>query len=140
MLGGEACWKKHTSRGFGVFFEWFEGEPTVFFTRANRFALSGNRESAAIALPKAHEYAHSKTGAPTPRAMIFAAQACERLGLEPSRGNVYAMLETIMDALPELLKMPPEPSHHALTGKNEKPVGEASIIVDGQTVLESEIH
>lgn len=141
MLGGERCWKKRRATGgLAIFYEWFEGEATIFITRANKSALSGNRGSAAIAQSQAYLYADSKTGAPTGRLIQFAMKACTEIGLEPSRMNVRAIADAIVDGLEDLLRMPPEPTHKQFTGKAEHPLGEMDLIHDGQTVVSTEIH
>jgi hypothetical protein len=141
MLGGERCWKKRVaSGGLSVFYEWFEGEATMFITRRDKFGISGNRGSAAIAQGQAYLYADSKTGAPTMRLMLFAGQACTELGLEPSRMNMKAIADAIVDGLEDLLRMPPEPTHKAVTGKDPRPVGELSLIAGGREVISTEIH
>lgn len=141
MLGGDRCWmKRRASGGLFLFYEWFEGEATLFITRDQRFALSGNRGSAAIAQPQAYLYADSKTGAPTMRLLKFAMDACRELNLEPSRLNVKVIADAVVDGLEDLVRMPPEPTHKAVHGKNEAPVGEIALIHGGKTIAESEIH
>lgn len=141
LLGGERCWKKRVaSGGLAVFYEWFEGEATLFLTRRDKFGLSGNRGSAAIAQGQAYLYADSTSGAPTMRLMEFAGKACSELGLEPSRMNVKAIADAIIDGLEDLIRMPPEPTHRQFTGKNERPVGEMDLMVDGERVISTEVH
>lgn len=139
LLGGDRCWKKQRAKGgLIVFFEWFEGEATMFIVRENRSALSGNRGSAAIAQPQAYLYADSKSGAPTGRLIQFAMKACVEIGLDPSRMNVKAIADAIVDNLEELVRMPPEPRNAMFTGK-ERPAGEITVKVDGQTVTQQEV-
>jgi hypothetical protein len=141
MLGGERCWKKRRAKGgLAIFYEWFEGKATLFITREHQSALSGNKGSCAIAQDCAWMYADSKTGAPTQRLIAFAMQACVELGLEPSRMNVKAIADAVVDGLEDLLRMPPEPTHKQFTGKMERPLGEIDLKVDGQTVVSTEIH
>lgn len=141
MLGGDACWKKRVVKGgLAVFYEWFEGEGTMFITRAHQSALSGNRGSAAITQEQAHLYADSKTGAPTERLLIFAMKACVEIGLEPSRMNVRHIADAIVEGLEDLLRMPPEPTHKQLTGKNPWPVAELEVMQGNTTLISTEIH
>jgi hypothetical protein len=142
MLGGERCWKKRrVSGGLMVFYEWFEGEGTMFIAREQRFALSGNRGSAAIAQPQAYLYADSKTGAPTKRLILFAAQACKALSLESSRQNIRVIADAIVDGLEDLLRMPPEPDEKKFTGKPDEPMGEMTLLdSSGRELVSSEIH
>lgn len=141
MLGGTKCWKKRrVSGGLAVFYEWFEDKATLFITRDQQFALSGNRGSAAIAQDVAHLYADSTTGAPTPHLIAFAAQACGELSLEPSRMNIKKIADVIVEGLEDLVRMPPEPSHLQLHGKKERPIGEIELKSGGRTVAAHEIH
>lgn len=141
MLGGDACWKKRVvSGGLAVFYEWFEGEGTMFITRATQSALSGNKGSAAIAQEQAYLYADSKTGAPTMRLLQFAGKACIEIGLEPSRMNIKRIADAIVDGLEDLVRMPPEPTHKQLTGKNPRPVAELEVMQGNTTIISTEIH
>lgn len=127
QLGGDACWKKRrASGGLAIFYEWFEGEGAMFITRAHQSALAGNRGSAAITQPQAHLYADSKTGAPTPRLIQFAAKACTEIGLEASRMNIKAIADAIVDGLEDLVRMPPEPAGRK--AKSGKPEGEIALL------------
>lgn len=149
LLGGPKCWKKRkASGGLMVFFEWWDdasssvgkGECAMLLTRADKFGLSGNRGSACITLPQAHLYADSRTGAPTMRLIEFSRQACIELGFEPSRMNVKAIADAVVDNLPDLVGMPPEPDPDKFASRKARPVGEVSLIADGKTILEGEVH
>jgi hypothetical protein len=147
LLGGPKCFESRKAKDFVVYFEWFDndrdligqGEPTMFIRRRNIFALSGNRGSVAIQLPKAHLYADSTTGGPTPYLLAFAIGACRELGLEPSKMNVRALADVILDNLPDLLRMPPAPKADKFQSQTSPKVGEAVISIDGDVVAEKEI-
>lgn len=149
LLGGPSCWKKQRVKGgLMVFLEWWNdeksevgsGEPALFITRADKFGLSGNRGSACITLPQAHLYADSKTGGPTPRLIAFARGACSELGLEPSRMNVKAIADAIVDFLPDLLTMPPEPRPEQVGIKAPPPLAEVTLVDQGKVVYEGTVH
>ena len=148
MLGGPTCWRKHEvkSRGLCVFFEWWNdekdalgsGEPALFITRLDRFGLSGNRGSACITLPQAFQYAHSRSGDWTERLIKFSMGACTELGLEPSRQNVKKIAETILDFLPDLVKMPPAPDPSRFASRKGGGT-EVALLADGKIVAEAEV-
>lgn len=149
LLGGPTCWKKQRVKGgLMVFLDWWDdetdslgkGEPALFIARADKFGLSGNRGCACITLPQAYLYADSKSGAPTSRLIAFASGAATELGLEPSRMNVKAIADAIVDFLPDLVHMPPEPNPDQFVSRKAKPLGEISLQVDGQTVSHGEVH
>lgn len=149
LLGGPKCHaKRRAAGGLSVFLEWFDpkkdeigtpdGDPALFITRADKYGLSGNRGSACITLAQAHLYADSMSGAPTMRLIEFARQAANELGLEPSRQNIYAISSAIVDAIPDLVNMPPAPK--ADKPPSGRPVGEASLLVDGDEITSMEMH
>lgn len=149
LLGGPKSYKKYRAKGgISVFLEWFDperdevgmGEPALIISRANKFALSGNRGCATIMLEQAYLYADSKRGEPTPRLMLFSKSACEAMGMEPSRMNIFAIASAIVDALPDLVAMPPAPNPDKFASRKAKPIGEVSLTVDGKCVSEGEIH
>lgn len=141
MLGGERCWKKRRAKGgLAVFYEWFEGEGTMFLTREHQGVLAGNKGSCAITQPQAYLYADSKTGAPTMRLLQFAMKACVELSMEPSRMNIRHIADAIVDGLEDLVRMPPEPTERQLTGKTPRPIGELELMDHGRTVISTEIH
>ncbi len=148
LLGGPSCFKKQrVSGGLMVFLEWWEdatstvgrGEPSLWITRADRYGLSGNRGSACITLPQAYLYADSKTGAPTQRLIEFSLGACRELGLEPSRMNVKAIADAIVDFLPDLVRMPPEPRQDQVHGKPAPVIGEVKLVREGEVIHESTV-
>lgn len=142
MLGGAKCWKKRrVTGGLAVFYEWFEGTATMFVTRDQQHALSGNRGSAAIAQPQAYLYADSKSGMPTMRLLEFASQACRELSLEPSRMNIRHIADAIVEGLEDLVRMPPEPTSAQVTGKKERPMGEIALLDGmGRELAGGELH
>jgi hypothetical protein len=147
-LGPQAHLIRQARGGLTVYFEWFDndrnelgrGEPTLFIARTARFALSGNRGSVAIPMQHAHQHADSKTGAPTAYLIAFAARGCVELGLEPSRDNVRMLADAIVDNLPDLIKMPPEPHPDAFASAKSKPLGVIEVKADGKVVAEEEIR
>jgi hypothetical protein len=147
-LGGETCWLKRKTGDLLVFFEWWDnerdvlgqGEPTMFIGRAARVALSGNRGAAVLPMQQAHYHVDSKTGGPTRHAIEFAKGACDQLGLEPSRMNVFKIASAIADNIPDLLRMPPEPSPDKFASRKAKPIGEVKVVLGGETIVEDEIR
>lgn len=148
LWGGPKCYRKKRFKDFMVFFEWFDeetmevgrGEPTMVITRANRFALSGNRGSVLVPMGAAWKYADSKTGGPTRELVQFAAGACDELGLEPSKMNVFKVADAIVENVDELLRMPPEPSPDKFVSRKAKAIGEVTILDGGRVVGQSELH
>jgi hypothetical protein len=148
LFGGPKCYRKHSKGDLAIFLEWYDperdelgvGEPCMVITRRDRFGLSGNRGSAVIMLDAAHQYADSKTGAPTRHLVQFAKAACRELSLEPSRMNAFKIADAIVEWLPDLLRMPPAPNPDKFFSRKAKPLAEVSIIDQGELVHEGEIH
>lgn len=137
MIGGAKAWKVRQHGDIGVSFQWVNEEPAmILFPLRRSLATAG---AYVIALSAAFRYADSKTGAPTPYLIRQSIAAAQQLGFSPT--DTFAsrkIAEVIVDSLPDLVDMPPEP-----TGMNAdqtaSAIGEMSIKLDGKTIAERDV-
>lgn len=91
-----------------------------------------------IALSAAFKYADSKSGAPTQYLIEASVMAARQMGFSPT--DTFAsrkIAEVIVDSLPDLVDMPPEPQQ--FNQEQATAIGEMAIKIDGQTVHEAEV-
>lgn len=136
MIGGPTAWKVRQHGDVAVSFQWVNEEPAMILFPARR-SLPG-AGAYVIALSAAFRYADSKTGGPTPYLVRQSITAAQQLGFSPT--DTFAarkIAEVIVDSLPDLIDMPPEPV--GLNAVQQAAIGELAIRVDGQTIAEREI-
>lgn len=136
QIGGAKAWKVRQHGDIGVSFQWVNDEPAMILFPARR-SLPG-AGAVVICLSAAFKYADSRTGAPTPYLVNFSVQAAQQLGFTNS--DTYAarkIAEVIVDSLPDLVDMPPEPQQ--FSQDQAQAIGEMAIKIDGQTVHEAEV-
>lgn len=136
QIGGAKAWKVRQHGDIAVAFHWVNEEPAMILFPARR-SLPG-AGAYAIALSAAFKYADSKSGAPTPYLVEQSVVAAQQLGF--SKTDTFAarkIAEVIVDSLPDLVEMPPEPQQ--FNQEQARAIGEMAIKIDGETVHESEV-
>ena len=136
QIGGAKAWKVRQHGDIAVSFQWVNEEPAMILFPARR-SLPG-AGAVVICLSAAFKYAHPKTGAPTPYLVEFSVLAAAQLGF--AKTDTFAarkIAEVIVDSLPDLVDMPPEPQQ--FNQEQAAAIGELSIKVDGETVHEAEV-
>lgn len=136
MIGGAKAWKVRQHGDIGVSFQWINEEPAMVLFPARRSIAGAG--AYVICLSAAFRYADSKTGAPTEYLIRQAVAAASQLGFSPT--DTFAarrIAEVIVDSLPDLVEMPPEPT--GLNAEQQAAIGEMSIKIDGQTIAEREV-
>lgn len=136
QIGGPKAWKVRQHGDIGVSFQWVNEEPAMILFPARR-SLPGSG-AYVICLSAAFKYADSKTGAPTPFLVQASAMAVKQLGfMETDSFAARKIAEVIVDSLPDLVDMPPEPQQ--FNQAQQQAIGEMSIKVDGKTIAEREV-
>lgn len=136
LIGGPRAWKIRQHGDIGVSFQWVNEEPAMILFPARK-SLPG-AGAFVVGLSSAWKYADSKSGAPTEYLVRMAVNAAVQLGF--SRTDTFAarkIAEVIVDSLPDLVAMPPEPQ--SFNERQADAIGELMIQVDGQTVHEAEV-
>jgi hypothetical protein len=103
-VGGAKCWRKHRRGDLIAAMHWVNGEPALIFAAAN-----GSGGAYAVPLGSAYQYVRSD-GYPEPVACAcLAADVAEQLGVGQDKRTLFGITELLLDAVPDLLSMPPEP-------------------------------
>ena len=125
-VGGEKAWRVRRKGEFVVSYQWINGDPCMLVFPANPGRGAG---VFAIALDSAWKYADSQTGGPTHYLFQQADMALEVMGMIATTSALRAVADVIVDGLPDLVEMPPEPAQF-----NPLPKGEMLLKLDGTTV------
>ena len=134
-LGGDKAWRvRRLSGGLIGSYEWLDGEPCFFLYPA------GRKTGGAMAIPLAvaHAWAGSDGHPNLEHALPSAYQAAEAMGLDPTPQTLRKIIDAVVEGLPDLIEMPPMLAPE--TEINGPTIGEASIILDGETIHEREIR
>jgi hypothetical protein len=134
MLGGEHVWRQRITGDVVSEFKWIDGEPHMILYRAVPTTKTG---AYLIDMNDAHKYADSRSGGPSPTLMQDAIAACKAIGFYDDKFAVMRVMDIILDGLPDLLAMPPEPKASEIANRPTTGNDEISIKVNGQTVIEA---
>ena len=95
--------KTYNYNEFNIFFQYINDEPSMVIG-GNK---SGCRRAWVIPLSSAWQYADSETGSPTAHLINSSIMIGELLCIGVDKSLVYKIASAIVDALPDLIKMPP---------------------------------
>ncbi len=102
-------------------------------------AICGKRARSSYFVPmdNAYLYADSISGEPTDALMKLVVNACEALDLGNDKYIIYELMSAIVDALPELLSMPPASTetHKEMMAKVE--ASGLKVMIDGESIIDA---
>lgn len=141
-LGGAAAWKQYTKGDIVGSLQWVDlraygethedgPEPVLAIFAANRRMDAG---AYLIPATAAHQYADNR-GNPTMRLMGTAMKAAITLGFHPDRATVYRIADLVVDAIPDLVRMPSTANVDAVPAAPKYGI-EATLSVNGKAVVE----
>lgn len=139
-LGGDRCWgQQRVKNDIVVSFQWLmtgKRDPEACMVL---FPTVPKMDGGAYAVPQgnAYEYSDNK-GNPTPHLLTAAYNAAQSMGFFPDQSTVFRIVDIIVDALPDLLRMPSD-QPEALDIKRAVLGIEASAKVAGQTIVQEVI-
>jgi hypothetical protein len=125
-VGGDKAWKTRRAGDIFISYQWVNEEPAMLLYPARPGPGAGVY---AIALSSAWRYADSDTGMPTHYLIQQADVAAEVMGMLATTSTLRAIADAIVDGLPDLVEMPPEPAAF-----NPLPKGEMKLNLGGQTI------
>lgn len=125
-VGGERAWRTRRKGELFISYQWLNGSPAMLIYPVRPSPGAG---CYAIPLESAWKYADSETGAPTLYLIQQADVAASVMRMLPTRDTIKAIADAIVDGLPDLVEMPPEPASFS-----DVPKGEMKLQVDGSTV------
>lgn len=135
VLGGEKAWKQRVTGEIVSSYQWVNREPAMILWPAGPKRLGGG--AFVLCLSAAFKYANSD-GTPTKHLIKMTVKIAQQFGMEPNQFLCKKIADVILDGLPDLVDMPPEPT--GLNAQQTQAIGEASIKVDGQTIFEGDVN
>lgn len=130
----EGIYKKFVHGDMQVVFKWYMGEPVMIIAKSYGDKVG----SYMIELYDAHEYVLN-TGYQSPKAHELCRGACEAMGYYMDKHAVFKVMDLILNYLPDLIRMPPEPKAIEDANRPAAQGDHLTFIVDGQVMLEVEV-
>lgn len=135
MLGGD-CWDQRVTGDIVSEFKWVDGEPVMLLYKR---VLGKNTPAFMIEMADAWQFAASH-GHATKRLLDKTChEAAKALNSEHDKATIMRIITVILDGIPDLLRMPPEPKALEIANRPSSGNDELSIKVDGKTVIETVI-
>lgn len=133
-VGGGRAWRVHRRGDLIAAMHWVNREPAMVLAAAR-----GSGGAYAIPLDTAHQYVRAD-GYPEPKACAqMAADVAEQLGIGQDKRTIYQVTELFLDAIPDLLSMPPEPDWNKIEHNQKVNVGELVLKAGDRIVKEVEV-
>lgn len=133
MLGGDVYEQLHKG-DITYEFKWVGGEPVMLIYKRT---LGKNSPAYMIEMLDAHKFAESNGYATKALMSQYCHDAAKALGCEHDKATVFRLIDVILDGIPILLRMPPEPKAIELANRPSSGNDELSIKIDGKTVIET---
>lgn len=139
VIGGERAWRRFRKGDIAVALHWINGEPALVLFPAH-LTESRVRQVTPFVLPLhvAHEYVAADGQPRLLRALAGATEAALCLGMTPELSVVHRIIDAIVEAIPDLVAMPPEPVTWRQAERGV-PVGELTLQVAGERVHQVEV-
>lgn len=135
MLGGDV-YDQRTKGDITYEFKWVDGEPVMLLYKR---VLGKNTPAFMLELADCHKFALSN-GYATQRLLSETCHhAARAIGSEHDKATIYRIIDVILDGVPILLSMPPEPKAIEIANRPSSGNDELSIKIDGKTVIETVI-
>jgi len=136
-LGGARSYAQREAKGYTVSLEWIEGEPAMVIwpSRAGGDADVG---AFAICLSSAAVYA-DPSGKPTEECFLRCAMALPDLGKAMLHIELHALVDVVMQFMPDLLTMPPAPRAVRQADRGEALWEITQQDQDGKTISEATV-
>lgn len=144
VIGGAKAWRVRAYKNLGIAFHWWgdEFEPTMFLFPQHSHLMLKKVIPFGIPLSSCHEVVLSDTkgeGVDTRALLSKARRAVEVMGMDLNSYNeVRDVADCILRFIPDLLQMPPAPDWY-MRGEKPPAAGEASLIIGGETVAETDL-
>lgn len=133
MLGGDVYEQLHKG-DITYEFKWVGGEPVMLIYKRT---LGANSPAYMIEMSDAHKFAESNGYATRALLSKYCYEAAKAVGSEHDKATAFRMIDVILDGIPILLRMPPEPKVFEIANRPSTGNDELSIKVDGKTVIET---
>lgn len=129
LIGGEKAYLQRVIGDIVVSYQWVNNEPAmILWPKFKRLATKG-----AYVIPLESAYKYSDV----PYLVEASAKCAEFIGMDATKFTINRIATIILEGLPDLIEMPPEPTN--MTKAQGEEIGEMLIKVDGQTIAHQEV-
>lgn len=127
LIGGEKAYLQRVIGDIVVSYQWVNDEPAmILWPKIKRLGTKG---AFVLGLSSAYLYADMRY------LVQKSAQAAEFIGMDSSKFTINRIATIILEGLEDLIHMPPQPI--GMTKAQEQEIGEAKIMVNGETIMET---
>jgi len=109
ILGGPKARETWPRGEFVCSLQYYEGEEALFIWPRRKTDGAG---AWVIPLSRAYEYADSRSGDALPQLIEAAGHALGVMKMQPMRSTIKTLVGIVLDELPRLIEMRPEPGDH----------------------------
>lgn len=135
MLGGDV-YEQRQKGDITYEFKWVDGEPVMLIYKR---VLGRNTQAFMLEMIDAWQFARSDGHATQKLLSTTCHEAAKALGCEHDKATIFRIIDVILDGVPILIGMPPEPKAIEIANRPSSGNDELSIKVDGKTVIETVI-
>jgi hypothetical protein len=132
MLGG-FVYEQHTTGDIISEYKWVNGEPVMLLYKR---ILGSNTQAYMIELKDAHEFAMSNGNASKALLQTYCKDAAKALRAENDKATIFRLIDIILNGLPILIGMPPEPKEQEVANRPTSGNDEMELKLNGKTVCE----
>lgn len=136
IVGGPRSYKRRRHGQLLWALHWVNGEGSMVI------ANTAMPKTPAIVIPMkmAYSYVDSRSGDPTPYCAAMCLQYAEMLGM--LKLDAHRLMKIIVESIPDLLEMPPEPDWAAVETEKAlgKTIGDITIKAEGKVVHEAPLR
>lgn len=135
MLGGDVYEQRHKG-DITYEFKWVDSEPVMLIYKR---VLGANSPAYMIEMADAHKFALSN-GHATERLMKeYCVEAANAIQSHHDKATMFRIIDVILDGIPILLSMPPEPKAIEIANRPTTGNDEMTIKINGQVVAEVQL-
>lgn len=135
MLGGDV-WDQRVTGDIVSEFKWVNGEAVMLIYKR---VLGKNTQAFMIEMKDAHRFALSNGNATKELLSDLSHQAAKAVDSEFDKATIMRIIDVILDGIPDLLRMPPEPKVLEVANRPSSGHDELEIRVDGKIVMEVQV-
>lgn len=124
MLGG-FCYEQHTTGDIVSEYKWVDGEPVMLLYKR---VLGKNTPAFMIELADAHKFVMSNGDPAKALVSEISLEAARALNSEHDRATIFRIITIIIEGMPILIGMPPEPKEQEIANRPSSGNDELSIV------------
>lgn len=137
MLGGDVYEQRITGDIISEF-KWVDGEPVMLLYKR---VLGTTGKAYMIEFKDAYRFATSSGNATKELVQSLCRDAAKALNSENDKATIFRLIDIILNGLPDLLMMPPEPKAHEIANRETSGNDELKIVdrTSGTVLIEATV-